>query len=79
MFDAGALLLLFVFAILFSMLLNGVGPKFMTYAASKSWGAKLNGNYAGRTALTAIMVFAFLVAVSIAMSAVDKKPSLPSA
>ena len=35
MFDTGAMLLLFIFAILFSMLFNYGAPKFVNYAMSK--------------------------------------------
>lgn len=77
--DGGGLLLLFIFAILFSMLFNYGGPKFINYATSKSWGTKLAANYAGKTLLTAVTVFVFLVAVSLVMSAAYEKPSLPSA
>jgi Zn-dependent protease len=78
MFDLGAMLLLFIFAVLFAMGFNYGGPRFMNYAVSKPWGQRLNGSYAGKTVLTAIMVFALLVGVSLVMSAVKEKPALPS-
>lgn len=79
MFDSGMLFLLFIFAILFSMLFNYGGPKLMNYALARPTIAKYGASYYGKTLLTAATVFIFLVVVSVAMSAVGEKPSLPSA
>jgi hypothetical protein len=78
MFDGGAMLLLFIFAVLFSMLFNYGAPKFVNFAMSKPTVARYGGSYAGRTLLTATIVFVFLIAVSYAMSAAGERPKLPA-
>lgn len=75
MIDFAALFLLGVFAVLFSMGFQYLSPRVMAYPRF----ARFQGSYAGRTGLTALSVLVLLVAVSFVMSAVARKPSLPSA
>lgn len=79
MWDAGALFLLFVFSVLFAMVFNYGGPKFMSFLLSKPYVSKYGSSYAGKTLLTAITVFVFLVAVSVVMSFAGQRPKLPAA
>lgn len=71
--DLMAAVLLFVFAILFSIVFNWGAPRVMAYPRFQ----KLQGSYAGKTFVTALAVFAFLIAVSYAMAAAGRKPQLP--
>jgi hypothetical protein len=71
--DASAAILLFVFSALFSIVFQWGSPKVMAYPKF----AKLQTSYAGKTFLTAVTVFVFLVAVSFAMAKVAEKPRLP--
>jgi len=77
--DVSALFLLFIFSVLFAMLYNWGGAKFLGWIAGKSWGARISGSYPGRTLLTAVVVFVFVAGISLVMSAVYEKPKLPGA
>lgn len=66
--------LLFVFSLIFALGFNWASPKVMSHPKLQ----RFQGNYAGRTVITAGVVFVFLIAVSYAMSAVGERPRLPA-
>lgn len=62
-------LLMFVFAVVFAMGFN----YFMPMVIARPEVSKYTGSYAGQTAITAVLVFALLVAVGFVFSLVGAK------
>jgi hypothetical protein len=68
------ILLLFVLAIVVSILYNFGAPRF----AATSIGAKFQTNFAGKTLGTALVFFLAIYVAALLMGAINERPSLPA-
>ncbi len=72
-YNMGPLVMLFILSLIIAVLYNFGAPRF--YATK--FGTKLGGSFFGATVATALVIFAAIWVASVAMDAVDGKPSLP--
>lgn len=70
------ILLFFVFAVVFALAFNWAMPQLATQVSKYPNLAKYQSNYYGQTLLTALLVFALLLAVGFVFAAAGEKPAV---